>query len=90
VGSFDAEFSHLDPLANISFASQAEAQDCHRHPELKRKVYSALQEADEGELSVAIPREVALQQTSFSSGLVLNECKSRLYCVLGGMAESFA
>jgi len=46
---------------------QAEAQDCHRHPELKRKIYSALQESDEGELSIAIPGEVSLKQSSHSS-----------------------
>ncbi|KAG5645341.1 hypothetical protein DXG03_006403 [Asterophora parasitica] len=40
-----------------------EAQDCHRHPELKRKLYSALQEGDEGELAIAIPREVPLRQS---------------------------
>lgn len=46
---------------------QSEAQDCHRHPELKRKIYSALQESDEGELSIAIPPEVSLKQASHSS-----------------------
>ena len=29
--------------------------DVHAHPELKRKLYSALAEGDEGELSIAIP-----------------------------------
>ncbi|KAH9486347.1 Transcription initiation factor TFIID subunit 2 [Psilocybe cubensis] len=45
----------------------SETQDCHRHPELKRKIYSALQESDEGELSIAIPAEVALKHSSHSS-----------------------
>lgn len=44
-----------------------EAQDCHRHSELKRKIYSALQESDEGELSIAIPTEVPLKQSGHSS-----------------------
>jgi len=49
----------------------AEAQDCHRHPELKRKIYSALQESDEGELSIAIPTEVPLKQSVHSSSGLL-------------------
>jgi transcription initiation factor TFIID subunit 2 len=53
--------------------SSSEAYDCHRHPELKRKVYSALQESDEGELSIVIPKEVALRQTIGSSGLIYND-----------------
>lgn len=65
VGSYPADFTHADPLANISFATPEEAQDAHRHAELKRKVYSALQEADEGELSIAIPKEVSLKQSSY-------------------------
>ncbi|KAF9531853.1 hypothetical protein CPB83DRAFT_785561 [Crepidotus variabilis] len=67
VAGHPAEFIHHDPLANISMGAQAEAQDCHRHPELKRKIYSAMQEGDEGELSIAIPAEVSLKQASQSS-----------------------
>ncbi|KAF8910047.1 TATA-binding protein associated factor Taf2 [Gymnopilus junonius] len=47
--------------------SSNESQDCHRHPELKRKIYSALQESDEGELSIAIPAEVAVKPSGHSS-----------------------
>ncbi|KXN88910.1 Transcription initiation factor TFIID subunit 2, partial [Leucoagaricus sp. SymC.cos] len=72
VGGHQADFVHHDALANISMGSSNEAHDCHRHPELKRKIYSALQESDEGELSVAIPKEVSLKQTSHSS-LLCNE-----------------
>jgi len=67
VAGHPADFAHLDPLNNISMGGQSEAQDCHRHPELKRKIYSALQESDEGELSISIPPEVALKQSSHSS-----------------------
>lgn len=67
VAGHPADFAHLDPLTNISMGGQSEAQDCHRHPELKRKIYSALQESDEGELSIAIPPEVSLKQSSHSS-----------------------
>jgi len=57
--------------------SSTETQDCHRHAELKRKVYSALQECDEGELSIAIPRDVALKQSGSSSfGGVVSEGES--------------
>ena len=44
-----------------------EAQDCHRHPELKRRIYSAMQEGDEGELSIAIPPEVSVKPLGHSS-----------------------
>lgn len=67
VGSYDAEFVHHDPIANISFANAAEAKDCHRHPELKRKLYSALADSDEGELSIALPHEVLLPLLSHES-----------------------
>lgn len=51
-----------------------EAQDCHRHPELKRKLYAALQEGDEGELAIAIPKEVALKQSGhLPTGVVFSE-----------------
>ncbi|KAF8963874.1 hypothetical protein BDZ97DRAFT_1701052 [Flammula alnicola] len=67
VGGHPADFTHVDPLTNISMGGPAEASDCHRHPELKRKIYSALQESDEGELSIAIPAEVPLKQSAHSS-----------------------
>ena len=73
VAGHPADFTHHDPLTNITMGGQAEAQDCHRHPELKRKIYSALQESDEGELSISIPPEVPLKQSSHSfSGLSFN------------------
>ncbi|KAF8167444.1 hypothetical protein B0H34DRAFT_792168 [Crassisporium funariophilum] len=70
VAGYSADFTHHDPLTNIAMGGPAEAQDCHRHPELKRKIYSALQEGDEGELSIAIPAEVQLKHSGHaSSGL---------------------
>jgi len=68
VGGHQADFAHHDPLANISMGNAAESQDCHRHPELKRKIYSALQECDEGELAIAIPAEVRLERSGHSNG----------------------
>ena len=71
VASHPAEFIHHDPLSNINIPNP---QDCHNHPELKRKVYSALAEADEGELSIAIPREVSLKQSGHATtGNVVSE-----------------
>ncbi|KAJ7292844.1 hypothetical protein C8J57DRAFT_1444279 [Mycena rebaudengoi] len=64
VASRPADFTHHDPLVNITVGAANEPLDCHRHPELKRKLYSALQESDEGELSIAIPLEVALKLSS--------------------------
>ncbi|KAK7465278.1 hypothetical protein VKT23_005257 [Stygiomarasmius scandens] len=72
VGSHEAEFIHHDSLANLSVGSPSEPPDCHRHPELKRKVYSALQEDDHGELSIAIPKEVPLKPSG-SIGVVFND-----------------
>lgn len=73
VAGHPADFTHHDPLTNITMGGQAEAQDCHRHPELKRKIYSALQESDEGELSISIPPEVPLKQSSHPfTGLSFN------------------
>ncbi|KAG5340743.1 hypothetical protein C0989_000407 [Termitomyces sp. Mn162] len=52
----------------------SEAHDCHRHPELKRKLYTALQEGDEGELAIALPKEVPLKQSGHvSSSTVFSE-----------------
>ncbi|KZT72927.1 hypothetical protein DAEQUDRAFT_685309 [Daedalea quercina L-15889] len=60
VASHPADFVYHDPLANLNISN---AQDVHLHPELKRKVYSAIAEGDEGELSIAIPKEVSLRQS---------------------------
>jgi transcription initiation factor TFIID subunit 2 len=71
VASHHAEFVHHDPLANISISNP---QDCHTYPELKRKLYSALAEGDEGELSIAIPKEVSLKQSGHAvAGTVHSE-----------------
>jgi transcription initiation factor TFIID subunit 2 len=64
VNSHPADFTHHDPLSTINISSP---QDCHNHPELKRKVYSALTECDEGELSIALPKEVQLKPSGHSA-----------------------
>ncbi|KAG1720108.1 hypothetical protein EDD22DRAFT_854719 [Suillus occidentalis] len=43
-----------------------------RQCKLKRKIYSALAEGDEGELSIAIPKEVSLRQTDHANHSLLN------------------
>jgi transcription initiation factor TFIID subunit 2 len=76
VGSHQTEFTQHDPLANITISGSNDPQDCHNHPELKRKLYSALAEGDEGELSIAIPKEVPLKQSDHSSsGVIFSEGK---------------
>ncbi|KAJ3895800.1 hypothetical protein GG344DRAFT_72802 [Lentinula edodes] len=70
VGAYAAEFVHNDPFVNL--VNGISEPDCHRHPELKRKLYSALQEGDEGELSIAIPKEVSLKPTG-SVNQILND-----------------
>lgn len=59
VASEPADFVHNDPLSNLHISKP---QDCHTHPELKRQVYSALAEGDEGELSIGIPKDVIIRQ----------------------------
>jgi transcription initiation factor TFIID subunit 2 len=52
----DTDFVYRDPLASIT---ASKANDVHIFPEIQRKIYSALSESDEGELSIAIPDELA-------------------------------
>jgi len=71
VASHRAEFVQYDPLENLAISSP---QDVHTHPELKRKLYSALAEADEGELSIAIPKDVPLKASgNFHAGITASE-----------------
>jgi len=58
VASYPAEFVHYDAVANLNVSNPS---DCHRFSELKRRLYSALAEGDEGELSIAIPKEVPIR-----------------------------
>ena len=58
VASYPAEFVHCDAVANLNVSNPS---DCHRFSELKRKLYSALAEGDEGELSIAMPKEVPIR-----------------------------
>jgi transcription initiation factor TFIID subunit 2 len=69
VASHQADFVHHDPLAHINISNP---QDCHTYPELKRKIYSALAEGDEGELSIAIPKEVSLGQAGHANHSAAN------------------
>ncbi|KAG8886099.1 hypothetical protein FRB98_001473 [Tulasnella sp. 332] len=50
-----ADYVHYDPVAHISVANPT---DVHIYPEIKRRIYSALSEGDEGELSIGLPAEV--------------------------------
>ena len=70
VGSYSADFVYHDSIANLNISNP---QDCHVHPELKRRVYSALTEGDEGELSIAIPKEVSLRQSGHAPSGVYSE-----------------
>ncbi|KZT27583.1 hypothetical protein NEOLEDRAFT_1130581 [Neolentinus lepideus HHB14362 ss-1] len=63
VAAHQADFIHQDPLSSLSIS---DPRDVHNHPELKRKVYSALAEGDEGELSIAIPAQVRLSKSGSS------------------------
>lgn len=81
MGHYAADFIQYDPFANLSVSNP---QDCHNHPELKRKVYAAYSEGDEGELSIAIPRDVSIKPfgVSLPNG-VASECAYRHRYVLG-------
>lgn len=65
VASHRADFIQYDALANLNISNP---QDVHTHPELKRKLYSALAEDDEGELSIAIPKEVSVKSSGGGAG----------------------
>ena len=80
MGPYAADFIQYDPFANLSVSNP---QDCHNHPELKRKVYAAYSEGDEGELSIAIPRDVSLKSFGISShNGVASECAYLHYHIL--------
>ncbi|KAF7307415.1 Transcription initiation factor TFIID subunit 2 [Mycena indigotica] len=73
VANQPAEFIHHDPLANLSLGGPPESIDCHRHPELKRKLYTALQEGEDGELAIAIPAEVLVKPAGGSENSMVND-----------------
>lgn len=50
-----------DPLSSLVSSDIA---DCHDHPEVKRRLYSAYAECDEGELAIPIPRQVSVKSSS--------------------------
>lgn len=76
VASHPADFVYHDPLGNLNISN---AQDVHLHPELKRRVYSALAEGDEGELSIAIPKEVSVRQSGHAAAGIVSEGASVEY-----------
>ena len=66
VGGYQVQdWVYHDPI--YSFAT-SDITDCHRHPELKRKLYSAYAESDEGELAIPIPRQVAVKSSGHYGG----------------------
>ncbi|KAI0028582.1 hypothetical protein K488DRAFT_80600 [Vararia minispora EC-137] len=68
VASDQADFVHYDPLSNMTISNP---QDVHTHPELKRRLYSALADGDEGELSIAIPEGVLKPSGHSVAGLAI-------------------
>lgn len=50
---------HYDPVVNLNVSDPT---DFHTYPEVKRKLYSALAEGDEGELAIAVPHQVLIKQ----------------------------
>lgn len=59
----------FDPLTTVA---ASDITDCHRHPEVKRKLYSSFAECDEGELAVPIPRQVSVKPAATSRGVHVN------------------
>ena len=59
------DWACYDPLVAVA---SSDITDCHRHPELKRKLYSSFAECDEGELAIPIPRQVSVKPTAGSRG----------------------
>ncbi|KAH8110586.1 hypothetical protein DFH11DRAFT_1619105 [Phellopilus nigrolimitatus] len=59
VGGYNVQdWACYDPLSNVV---SSDITDCHRHPELKRKLYASFAECDEGELAIPIPRQVSVK-----------------------------
>ncbi|KAG9096358.1 hypothetical protein FRC06_008750 [Ceratobasidium sp. 370] len=56
-----ADFIHHDPTQAVTVS---DATDVHLYPELKRRLFAAAAEADEGELSIAIPTGFALHPSN--------------------------
>jgi transcription initiation factor TFIID subunit 2 len=81
VASYPAEFVHYDAVSNLNMSN---SQDCHTFPELKRKLYAALSDGDEGELSIAIPKEVPIRLLGNTSvGPIFSESTCR-FCARFG------
>ncbi|KAG9000448.1 hypothetical protein FRB94_005418 [Tulasnella sp. JGI-2019a] len=78
VASQLADYVHYDPLAQVTVANPT---DVHVYPEIKRKIYSALSDGDEGELSIGMPAEVIAR---------LNAAKDQMIDALTPGASSFA
>lgn len=70
VGTHPAEFVHHDSLSSLH---TSKSDDCHTHPELKRKFYSALAEGDEGELSIGIPKEIVIRPSGHAMSGIASE-----------------
>lgn len=64
------DWAYLDPLSNVL---TSEITDCHRHPEVKRKLYSSYAECDEGELAIPIPHQVVVRSTGSIAGAIARE-----------------
>ncbi|KAG8762864.1 hypothetical protein FRC12_008808 [Ceratobasidium sp. 428] len=64
--SIKADFVHHDPTQTVAVS---DATDVHLYPELKRRLFGAAAEADEGELSITIPNGFALHPVSDSYAL---------------------
>lgn len=70
VGGYSVQdWACYDPLLSVS---ASDITDCHRHPEVKRKLYSSYAECEEGELAIPIPRQVSVKATGPSRGPHIN------------------
>ncbi|EJC98793.1 uncharacterized protein FOMMEDRAFT_161628 [Fomitiporia mediterranea MF3/22] len=68
VGGYNVQdWIYHDPLSNVVMS---DITDCHRHPEVKRKMYSSLAECDEGELAIPIPRQVPIRSSGQVAGML--------------------
>jgi transcription initiation factor TFIID subunit 2 len=59
VAAHTAHFAYHDPIQNVN---PTDPSDPHRYPEVHRKLYGALAESDEGELSIALPPQVQVME----------------------------
>ena len=70
VNSQRTEYAYNDLLSSLSLSNE---KDVHLYPELKRKLYAAASDGSNGELSVLIPPDVAIETVQEREARISNK-----------------